>query len=302
MSEPAIDLFVDMLLAERGAAVNTVDAYRRDLGDFTAFIGDRGVTVTDVDVTDLRAYLADLNARGLATTTAARRTSTIRQLYGFLFAEGLRGDDPTAVLDSPKPRRALPKMLSEQQVDDLLAAAHARPGPRGVRVAALVEMLYATGLRVSELVGLPRTALREDLGVLIVRGKGGRERMVPLGGPASTALAAYLEIRSTFLVADADAPWLFPSRGRSGHMTRRRLGQEIKELAIEAGLDPEMISPHVLRHAFASHLLANGADLRSVQTMLGHADISTTEIYTHVLAERLAATVRQHHPLANSAS
>jgi integrase/recombinase XerD len=292
-----LDRFIEMLIAERGAAANTVAAYRRDLDDFSAFQISRKHGVGDAGSDDLRAYLGALARRGLAPRTAARRLSCLRQLYGFLLSEGIRDDDPAAVIDAPVRGRTLPKILSEDEIEGLLAAAHARDGAEGLRLVALVEVLYATGLRVSELVGLPLSALEGDGRLLLVRGKGGKERLVPLGEPASEAIAAYREIRPRFLGTDA-SPWLFPSRGAEGHLTRRRLGQLLKDLAIEAGIDPAKVSPHVLRHAFASHLLAHGADLRSVQAMLGHADISTTQIYTHVLDARLTALVTTHHPLA----
>jgi integrase/recombinase XerD len=295
-----------MIAAERGAALNTIEAYRSDLENFAAFTAARGRDVAAAGTEDLRAYLAKLNAAGMAPRTAARRLSALRQFHGFLFGEGLRPDDPTAIIDSPRQGRPLPKVLSEAEVDRLLAAARSRPGVEGLRLNALLELLYATGLRVSELVALPASAAARDARVLIVRGKGGKERMVPLSGPARAALARYRAARSRGRLREgrpARAParesrWLFPSRGRSGHLTRQRVGQLLKGLAIEAGIDPAKVSPHVLRHAFASHLLAHGADLRSVQKMLGHADISTTQIYTHVLSERLKALVRDHHPLA----
>lgn len=293
----ALELFLEMLAAERGAAVNTLAAYRRDLEDFSAFLAKRGVAVEAAAVGDLRAYFAGLDAAGLARRTAARRLSALRQFHGFLLREGWRADDPSALIDAPRLGRSLPKLLDEREVEAMLAAAHARPGAAGARLAALLELLYATGLRVSELVGLPLAAIGRDRRFLTVRGKGDKERMVPLSAPAAESLAAYLEHRQRFLPAGRASRWLFPSRGGSGHLTRQRLTQLLKELARDAGIDPAGISPHVLRHAFASHLLNHGADLRSVQQMLGHADISTTQIYTHVLDKRLEALVRDHHPL-----
>lgn len=287
-----------MLAAERGASRNTLEAYRRDLECFAAFVESRSATVEAATAELVRAYLVDLSESGLAASTAARRLSALRQFFRFLFAEGRRGDDPTAQVESPRLGRTLPKVLSEEEVDRMLAAARMRPGPEGVRLTALLEVLYATGLRVSELVGLPLSAVARDPRVVIVRGKGGRERMVPLSEPARDALAAYKEVRQRFVRGAEDSRWLFPSRSQGGHLTRHRVAQLLKELASEAGLDPTKVSPHVLRHAFASHLLARGADLRSVQQMLGHADISTTQIYTHVLDERLKTLVRDHHPLA----
>ena len=290
-----LERFVEMLIAERGAAANTVAAYRRDLDDFADFQRRGPRPVAGADSGDLRGYLGDLARRGLAPGTAARRLSTLRQYFGFLVAERVRGDDPAAVLDAPVRGLPLPKILSEDEIERLLAAAHRHDGAAGLRLIALVEILYATGLRVSELVGLPLSALEGDGRLLLVRGKGAKERLVPLGEPAAEAIAAYRESRA----GSEQSPWLFPSRGAQGHLTRRRLGQLLKALAADAGIDPAKVSPHVLRHAFASHLLAHGADLRSVQAMLGHADISTTQIYTHVLAARLDALVRTHHPLAH---
>jgi integrase/recombinase XerD len=294
-----VESFLEMLAAERGAARNTIEAYRRDLDHFAASL-DR-VAVERASGRDISAYLVGLSAAGMAPRTAARRLSALRQFYRYLFAEGLREDDPTASIDSPRQGRALPKVLSEAEVERLLSAARARQGESGLRLLALLELLYATGLRVSELVALPLAAVARDPRVLIVRGKGGRERMVPLSEPAREAVAHYRAARGGPREAGTGAvesKWLFPSRGRSGHLTRHRVAQLLKGLAAEAGLDPAKVSPHVLRHAFASHLLDHGADLRSVQKMLGHADISTTQIYTHVLNERLKSLVHEHHPLA----
>ena len=294
-----------MLAAERGAAANTREAYARDLKDFAGFLARRGRAVHQAGVADLRAYLGRLVDAGLAPRSAARRLSTLRQFHRFLFGEGLRADDPTAGLDSPRQGRSLPKVLSEAEVEDLLAAARARPGAEGIRLTALLELLYATGLRVSELVELPAAAAARDPRVLIVKGKGGKERMVPLSEPARDALKAHRMAAAEKVGRGTSAKvmshkWLFPSRGASGHLTRQRVAQLLKELAVAAGIDPARVSPHVLRHAFASHLIDHGADLRSVQKMLGHADISTTQIYTHVLDARLKALVRDHHPLAGA--
>ena len=294
-----VELFLEMLLAERGVARNTLDAYARDLKDLAHFLGKDGLAMATSD--QLRAYLQALEKSGFSPQTAARRLSALRQFYQFLFAEGLRADDPSSVLDSPKQGRRLPKYLTEEDVEALLKAARRQPGPRGLRVQALLEILYATGLRVSELVSLPLSAMTSDARFLIVCGKGGKERMVPLGAPAVKALAAYQAVRDAFLSGGGEGvPWLFPSRARAGHLTRQRFLQLLKALAMDAGLDPAKVSPHVLRHAFASHLLAHGADLRSVQQMLGHADIATTQIYTHVLQARLKHLVDAHHPLAAS--
>jgi integrase/recombinase XerD len=292
-----LETFLEMLTAERGASANTVAAYRRDLSEFFTMMGGRG-KATGVTTEDVRHYVTRLAEAGYAATTAARRLSALRQYFGFLFAEGVRPDDPTAMVDGPRLGRPLPKILDEDEVDRLIEAAHERPGAEGARLAAMVELLYAAGLRVSELVALPLAAVARNPEVIVVRGKGGRERMVPLTQPARKAVQAYCKIRDEFVPPGVRTPWLFPSQGKEGHLTRQRFGQMLKELADECGIDRGKLSPHVLRHAFASHLLAHGADLRSVQQMLGHADISTTQIYTHVLDERLQALVRDKHPLA----
>jgi integrase/recombinase XerD len=304
-SERPIELFLDMLAAERGAAANTLEAYRRDLEDFADDLAHAGSDVGVATTENLRAYLGRLAKRGLAAASAARRLSAIRQLYRFLYAEGHRGDDPAAVIEGPKRGRSLPKVLSIQDVDRLLAraregmAAEALPERlRAARLACLLEVLYATGLRVSELVALPEAAARRDQRMLVVRGKGGRERLVPLNDAAKRAMVDYLALRAE---SKADrSKWLFPSFGESGHLSRQHFARDLKALAAAAGLKPAQVSPHVLRHAFASHLLQNGADLRVVQTLLGHADISTTQIYTHVLEERLKSLVRDLHPLAET--
>ena len=298
-----IELFLDMLAAERGASANTLDAYRRDLADFSADLTKAGHSIGTADSEALRAHLGRLGRRGLAPASVARRLSAIRQLYRFLYAEAHRSDDPAAVLEGPKRGRSLPKVLSIKQVDDLLAQARGGMNSeskserlRAARLACLLEVLYATGLRVSELVALPEAAARRDQRMLVVRGKGGRERLVPLNEAAKRAMTDYLALRAE---AKLDkSKWLFPSFGESGHLSRQHFARELKALAVGAGLKPAQVSPHVLRHAFASHLLQNGADLRVVQTLLGHADISTTQIYTHVLEERLKSLVRDLHPLA----
>ncbi len=299
-----VEAFLDKLSAE-GAAANTVDSYRRDLRHFAAFAGARHRAPEDASQQILRQYLQSLSAAGMAPGTSARRLSALRQFYRFLYAEGARDDDPTAALDSPRQARRIPKYLSESDVDDLLAAARDWPGAEGRRLAALVEILYATGLRVSELVGLPLSALSRDRRMLVVRGKGGKERMVPMSEPARDAIAVYLEVRDKFVPKGRAArarAWLFPSRGADGHLTRARMAQLLKDLAARAGIAPARVSPHVLRHSFASHLLAHGADLRSLQQMLGHADIATTQIYTHVLDGRLKALVKRAHPLAGGST
>jgi integrase/recombinase XerD len=292
-----IEAFLEMLVAERGAARNTIEAYRRDLADLAAFLARRKLQTHSADDRALRDYLARAARAGLAARTTARRLSALRQFHRFLYIEGIRPDDPSSALDSPRQGRTLPKYLAEGEVEALLKAARSRPGAEGLRLAALLELLYATGLRVSELVGLPLAALARDRRLVTVRGKGDKERLVPLGGAARGAIERWLPTRQETLRKGASR-FLFPSGGRQGHLTRHRFGQLLKELAAEAGLDPSKVSPHVLRHAFATHLLAHGADLRSVQRLLGHADISTTQIYTHVLEERLQRLVREHHPLA----
>jgi integrase/recombinase XerD len=302
--ERFIALYLDMLAAERGSGQNTLSAYRRDLEDFSDFLSgiDRSIATAKTD--DLRGYLAALSRRGMRAATVARRLSATRQLYRFLYAEGRRRDDPAAVLEGPKRERALPKTLTLTEVDALLRAAGgndpnaALPARlRAARLSCLLEILYATGLRVSELVALPISAARKDARMIVVRGKGNKERLVPLNEAAKRAMAAYLDLLAQS-GGDADTKWLFPSFGESGHLSRQHFARELKSLAGAAGLRGTQLSPHVLRHAFASHLLHNGADLRVVQTLLGHADISTTQIYTHVLEERLKSLVRDLHPLA----
>lgn len=299
MSGRALEPFLEMLVAERGAAKNTVQAYERDLRDYLGFLAGRGLTPKDADSETVSAYMSALARDGAKPTTASRKLSALRQFHRFLFAEGFADTDATAGVDPPRRGRPLPKYLSEAEVDTLLEAARAVRGPDGMRLSCLLEVLYATGLRVSELVTLPLAAVRREEPFLTVRGKGGKERLVPLSGPARDALRAYRDIRDFFLPGEgAESAFLFPSRSKEGHLTRQRFGQMLKELALEAGLDPAKVSPHVLRHAFAGHMVAHGADLRAVQQMLGHADISTTQIYTHVLDERLASLVSQKHPLA----
>jgi integrase/recombinase XerD len=304
--ERFVALFLDMLAAERGADENTLAAYGRDLGDFAAYLAAIGRTVAKAATDDVRRYLQHLTKRGLRPATVARRLSAIRQLYRFLYAEGMRKDDPAAVIEGPKRARTLPKTLTLIEVDRLLrTAAHSDPGApppvrlRAARLYCLVELLYATGLRVSELISLPALAARREARVLVVRGKGNKERLVPLNKAAKDSMAHYLS-----LVAESDqaagSKWLFPSFGESGHLTRQHFARELKTLGAAAGLGAGQISPHVLRHAFASHLLHNGADLRVVQTLLGHADISTTQIYTHVIEERLKSLVRDLHPLTDA--
>lgn len=306
--EQTIEIFLEMLSAERGAAANTISAYRRDLEDFRNFLHRRARLIAAAAPPDISAYVAEASATGLKATSLARRLSAVRQLYKFLVAEGQVTADPTLGQAGPRKERALPKTLNVAEVDRLIETAAQRAGKakglerlRAVRLHCLIEMLYATGMRVSELVSLPRDVLAGDARVLTIKGKGGRERLVPLNSKARAALEHYLQLgreSNDAVAATVATKWLFPSKSTQGHLTRQRFAQDLKNLAAEAGLDPDRISPHVLRHAFASHLLDRGADLRSVQQLLGHADISTTEIYTHVLEERLKKLVHEHHPLA----
>lgn len=300
-------LFLDMLMAERGAAAQTIEAYTRDLSEFLAFLAAERMTALDATADAVRAFLAQLSRKGLAATSRARKLSAMRQFFRFLLAEGMRSDDPCSAIDSPKLGRPLPKLLSLAEVETLLEiaaqsveqAADGSAKRRALRIYALIETLYATGLRVSELLGLPRGVLVSDDRVLTIKGKGGRERLVPLNDAAQKALVTHLAALDAEEVrGKAPSPWLFPSGAGSQHLTRQRFGQELKALALAAGIEPSRVSPHVLRHAFASHLLERGADLRTVQQLLGHADISTTQIYTHVIEERLRRLVEQHHPLA----
>lgn len=306
--EQAVDMFLEMLSAERGAAPNTISAYRHDLEDFHGFLRRRNVSILAAVPPDISAYVTEASKTGLKATSLARRLSAVRQLYKFLVAEGQVTVDPTLGQSGPRKERALPKTLNVVEVDRLIETAARRTDTakglehmRAVRLHCLIEMLYATGMRVSELVALPRDVLAGDVRVLTIKGKAGRERLVPLNSQARAALERYLQLgsESNDEVAKIIATkWLFPSKSSQGHLTRQRFAQDLKELAAEAGLDPDYVSPHVLRHAFASHLLDRGADLRSVQQLLGHADISTTEIYTHVLEERLKKLVHENHPLA----
>ena len=299
-----LEAFLEMMAAERGAAVNTLEAYRRDLTDYHAALKRVGKSALDVETEDIRAYVRSLKGRGLSATTSGRRLSAIRQFHRFLYAEDMRADDPALILEGPRRNVRLPKILSIEEVERLLAAAlaaidAAEPGKpdrvRAARTACLIELLYATGLRVSELVALPKQAARRSEPLILVRGKGGRERLVPLSEPAKRAIAVYcglLEAKGA-----GHGPWLFPADSASGHLSRQAFARDIKEVAAAAGIAAARVSPHVLRHAFASHLLQNGADLRVVQELLGHADISTTQIYTHVLDARMKAMVRDLHPL-----
>ena len=302
-----VDAFLDMLIAERGAALNTRHAYERDLADVCAFLKKQDKDINTAATNDLKAYLNELSGREnakskgggkTAVRTIARRISALRQFYGFLVSEGKRSDDPTSNIESPKQTRTLPKILSEDEVTVLITTAQKQGGPESVRLVALLEILYATGLRVSELVGLPLAAIGAESRFLTVEGKGGRERMAPLSEPAQKAMKGYMDIRHKFVTperGDNQNKWLFPSRtSESGHLTRQRFAQLLKELSRNANIDPERVSPHVLRHAFATHLLKHGADLRSVQKMLGHADIATTQIYTQVVGDQVKETAEKH--------
>ncbi len=299
--DPLIEAFLEMLSAERGAAANTLAAYGRDLTGFEDFLTRRKISLNDAGPEHIRQYLDRLSATGLSASTTARQLSAIRQFYRFLVSDAMRTDDPSSTIEGPRRRRRLPHVLAESDVDRLIDCAKSlAESPPSIRLVCLLEILYATGLRVSELVSLPLGAVRNDPQLLLVRGKGGRERLVPLGSPARAAIEKYLAVRPHFPGSAPQSKFLFPSRGGSGHLTRHRFAQLLGELAALAGLPAGKISPHSLRHAFATHLLAHGADLRAVQQMLGHADISTTEIYTHVLTARMQALVNQHHPLARS--
>jgi integrase/recombinase XerD len=293
-----LEAFLEMLAAERGAAPLTLAAYQNDLSNLGGFLASRHVPLEAADAASLHAYVASAATARLSPRTLARRISAMRQFYKFLVLEGVREDDPTVELDTPRLGRPLPKILSETEIRSLVEAAHSWPGDEGIRLHCILELLYATGLRISELVTLPLVAVARDPRFLLIAGKGGKERVVPLSEPGRLALARYLGCRERFLPEGQPSRWLFPSRGRVAHLTRQRVGQLLKELAVKAGLDPEKLSPHVLRHAFASHLLDHGADLRSVQQMLGHADIATTQIYTHVQTDRLRKLVESAHPLA----
>jgi len=294
-----IENFLDMMSAERGASRNTLEAYKRDL---LAFAGDVDLRRATRD--DVRAHLAKLSRDRRKASTQSRKLSALRRFYGFLYTEGIRKDDPCGAIEAPKLSRPLPKILSANDVTKLVetARSQAAESDEGLRLACIVETLYASGLRISELVSLPVSAVRTRDRFLLVRGKGNKERLAPMGGPAREILDAYLKVRDQFFPhGERESKYLFPSRGREGHLTRRRCHQLLKDLAVKGGISPSKLSPHVLRHAFATHLVEGGADLRSVQTMLGHADIATTQIYTHVARGRLKRTMEQAHPLARKA-
>ncbi|MCR9156307.1 MAG: site-specific tyrosine recombinase XerD [Rhodobacteraceae bacterium] len=300
-----IAAFLDAQAAERGAATNTQLAYARDLADFTDWLAGSGSSLSAAQKTDVENYLVHCDAQGLAKSTRARRLSAIKQLYRFCFEEGFRADNPAVQISGPGRDKRLPKTLSTEEVDRLLeaATAHGRSPAERERNTCLMQLLYATGMRVSELVSLPLSSAKGDPRMLLIRGKGGKERMVPLSPPARASLRDWLKTREAMedearVQGKSASTFLFPSRGKSGHLTRHAFYVLIKDLAVEGGVSPSKVTPHTLRHAFATHLLANGADLRAIQTFLGHADVSTTEIYTHVLEERLKELVLDHHPMA----
>jgi integrase/recombinase XerD len=296
-----IEAFLEMMSAERGASTNTLAAYRRDLLDFG---GHSKNGLAGASREEVKAYLRGLSGAGLAASSQARKLSVLRQFYGFLFAEEMRADNPTDAVDSPRTSRPLPKILSRADMEAMIAAAsaEAQKTDEGKRLLAIIEMLYAAGLRVSELAGMPLARIKGKEGYVLVEGKGGKERLAPLNPNARAAIQSYLDVRAEFLPQNSPraARYLFCSRSKDGFLTRQRLHQLLKGLALKAGLDPAKVSPHVLRHAFATHLVEGGADLRSVQTLLGHADIATTEIYTHVAKDHLKRVMHKAHPLAKS--
>ncbi len=298
--------FLDALASERGASANSLEAYRRDLCDYEDHLGEQGTDALKAGAAHVRAYLAARGGEGLSAASIARRLSAVRQFHKHLYAEGRRRDDPTLAIEGPRRARPLPKVLTVDDVDRLIATAREgfdaserplRERLAASRMACLIELVYASGLRVSEVLSLPKSAARAKEPLLTIRGKGGKERLAPLSDPARAAMAAYRTLLSDAAPGMAASPWLFPADSASGHMTRQAFARDLKLVAAAAGVSPARVSPHVLRHAFASHLLQNGADLRVVQDLLGHADISTTQIYTHVLDERARAMVRDLHPM-----
>ena len=293
-----VEQFLEMLIAERGASSNTCTSYLNDISNFDKFLSGAETTLEDATTDDIRRYLRHRSEVGANNPTISRNLSVLRQFFKFLQSENVRLDNPALNVDGPKVSRTLPKVISEDDVEALLKAAHKLQTAEGIRLTCLLEIAYASGLRVTELVSLPTDALNLTSETLLISGKGGKERLVPLTFSAMNAIVAYERVRIDFLKGNNTSKFLFPSRSKQGYLTRRRLGQLLKELAIQAGLDPTIISPHILRHAFASHLLNRGADLRSLQKMLGHSDISTTQIYTHVQKERLHAVISSYHPMA----
>jgi integrase/recombinase XerD len=297
-AEGWVEAFLEMMAVERACARNTLVAYGKDLADARGFLRRDGGDLDSASAEAVEAYFESLGARGLSPATAARRRSAVRQFYRFVLGEGWRADDPSRRVVAPKAGRPLPRVLSRAEVEALIAAATARDGAQGLRLAAMIELLYASGLRISELLALPLAVLARDPAFVMVKGKGGKERLAPLNAAARQAVTAYLEVRQQFLPRGVkDSPWLFPSRGKGGRLTGRRVSQLLEDAAITAGIDRARVSPHVLRHAFATHLLEGGADLRVIQTLLGHADIGTTQIYTHVAGDHLAQVVNTKHPL-----
>lgn len=301
----ALEQFLEMQLAERGASLNTLDAYRRDITDFEQFLLPRGLTLLSADAPSVRSWLSALDDAGYAARTAARRLSALRSFFRFAYDEGLREDDPGGMIDSPRLGQPLPKILSEAEILALINATRSLPARQAAEAVALVELLYASGMRISELVNLPVSAVRRDPEFLLVRGKGDKERMVPLGEEARAAIRVWLPEREKMLAPKEVCPWLFPAHrrvkeagARRRPVSRQTFGLMLKRIAVDAGIDPARVSPHVLRHAFATHLLSGGADLRSVQQMLGHADVATTQIYTHVVDEAKKRLVNNCHPLA----
>ncbi|MBO4520001.1 MAG: site-specific tyrosine recombinase XerD [Alphaproteobacteria bacterium] len=300
MNKELIDAFTETITAERGSAANTVAAYTRDLEDFSAFLDSRRRTFENAERQDLRAYMVATAQKGMAEKTQARRLSALREFYKYLYTEKIREDNPTEALDSPRLKRALPKYLSEEEINGLFDAIDSMKNKsHAVRMRALLEILYASGLRVSELVTLPANVANIKENFLIVRGKGSKDRMVPLTDVAKKALRDWIPEREKALPKGRASRWLFPSSGKSGHLTRESFFLELKSLALAAGIPAERVSPHVIRHSFASHLVAHDADLRTVQQMLGHSDIATTQIYTHILDNRLKSSVEKSHPLAD---
>ena len=296
-----IDAFLEMMAVERAAARNTLTAYEKDLADAGGFLSSRGRDLADASAEDVEAYFQHLGERGASAATAARRRASVRGFYRFVLGEGWRADDPSRRVDAPKQGRPLPKVLSRDEIDAIIAAAGARDGAAGLRLGCMIELIYASGLRISELLALPLAAVAREPAYLIVKGKGGKERLAPLNDAARRAIGAYLPARKSFFAKGlTDSPWLFPSRGAGGRLTARRFAQLLDEAALAAGVYRSKVSPHVLRHAFATHLLEGGADLRAVQTLLGHADIATTQIYTHVTSDRLTTVVESSHPLSRT--
>ena len=299
MNKELIAAFMETITAERGAAKNTIAAYTRDLEDCGEFLDSCRRTFENAEIPDLRAYLAFLAQNGMSVKTQARRLSALREFYKYLYTEKIRADNPTDALDSPRTGRSLPKYLSEEEINRLFDAVSNIKPEKAVRMKALLEILYASGLRVSELVSLPASTANVRENFLIVRGKGSKDRMVPLTDAAKQALRDWIPEREKTLPKGRESRWLFPSRSKTGHLTREGFFEELKTLAVAAGIPAARVSPHVIRHSFASHLIAHDADLRTVQQMLGHANIATTQIYTHILDDRLKNTVEKNHPLAD---